>query len=260
MSLNMTYIICVNKVLLLFILEYLSNQSVTKRTSIDCASRRWFHSPDDRPSYTLLNSSSSKYLIQNDNLSLNFSSVSASDEGIYGCIDSGHNRINHICVEVYGECCPHSSYIIIMFTYYVCCIGKAVFASCPHELKCTKNESLTLPANGGSVRFNATVTYIPGGSCGYLQNLTLIKLKKINKTTGKKIKLMCTYRFNEGSCRPNEENSVTLSRGSSGFEFVLTLFNVSADSIGTYEVIVETEHPGAGDKIYLTKRYHVVGK
>ena len=107
MSLNMTYIICVNKVLLLFILEYLSNQSVTKRPSIDCASRRWFHSPDGGPHYTLLNSSSSKYLIQNDNLSLNLSNVSASDEGIYGCLDSGNNRINPIlCVQVYGESCP----------------------------------------------------------------------------------------------------------------------------------------------------------
>ena len=143
----------------------------------------------------------------------------------------------------------------------VCCIGKAVFASCPNGFTCTKNETLTLPANGRSVRFNATVIHVNGGSCGYLQDISLIKLRKINKTTGERIKYMYICRLDEGTCHPNEENSVTLSKGSSGFEFVLTLFNVSANSIGTYEVIVETGHPGTGlNIVQLTKRYHVVGK
>ena len=71
--------------------------------TIECESRRWFHSPDGGPPYMLLSSSSSKHLIQADNLSLNFSDVSASDEGIYGCLDNDDNRNPKLCVQVYGE-------------------------------------------------------------------------------------------------------------------------------------------------------------
>ena len=104
-----TYI-CVNENYF-FILEYLSNESVISMPRINCASQRWYHSPDGGPSYTLLNSSSSKYLIQNNDLLLNFGDVSASDEGIYGCLDSvNHRSYPKLCVQVYGELCPYSSY------------------------------------------------------------------------------------------------------------------------------------------------------
>ena len=76
--------------------------------SIDCPSRRWFHSPNGDPDYTLIDSSSSKYYIQDENLFLNFSdNVSASDEGIYGCLEGDNNRINRTCIRVYGESCMY---------------------------------------------------------------------------------------------------------------------------------------------------------
>ena len=37
----------------------------------------------------------------------------------------------------------------------------------------------------------------------------------------------------------------------------LNNFSVSADSIGKYEVIVESKHPGKGYSIKLKKVYHV---
>ena len=142
----------------------------------------------------------------------------------------------------------------VILTYnYVCCIGKAVFASCPHESTCTENETLILPANGGSVSFNATVIHINGGNCGYQQNISFIKLKKEKK-------VIYLYRFNIGHCDPKYKENVGFSRGNSGLEFMLTIFNVTADSIGTYEVIVETLHPSTNAVKQLTKMYHVVGK
>lgn len=99
--------------------------------------------------------------------------------------------------------------------------------------------------------------YKPGGICNYRQNLTLIKLRKINETT-KKVLINCN--FNDQPCYIADETSVNLSRGDSGFEFGLTLFNVTADSIGTYEVIVESLHPGSGNHLTLIKEFHLVGK
>ena len=138
--------------------------------------------------------------------------------------------------------------------YYVCCTGKAVFASCPHESTCTENETLILPANGGNVSFNATVIHVNGGNCGFRQNILLIKLKK-------EAELIYVYRFDIDNCTLRKEN-VSFSRGNSEFEFMLTIFNVTADSIGKYyEVIVETLHPGTNAlHVPLTKIYHVVGK
>ena len=138
----------------------------------------------------------------------------------------------------------------IIIKYY---IGAAAFAS-------EENETLVLPANGGSVSFNATVIYKPGGSCNYRQSLNLIKLKKINES---KSEIMYICRFDRGSCTLlNEKTSVNLSRGHSGSEFVLTLFNLTTDSIGTYEVFVDLSNPHTGgtSNFPLIKRFHLVGK
>ena len=142
--------------------------------------------------------------------------------------------------------------IIIVCYNIIDYIGKAAFAS-------KETETLDLPANGGSVSFNATVIYSSHGSCDYRQNLTLIKLKKINEITRKQLLYIC--RFNRGPCRPDEKSSVNLSRGDSGSEFVLTLFNVTTDSIGTYEVILESSHPHAGTfHRSFSKNFSLIGK
>lgn len=154
-------------------------------------------------------------------------------------------------------------YAIMMLVYYVCCIGKAVFASCPHESACTERDTLDLPANGGNVSFNATVIHTNSGSCGYQQDdISLVKLIKMNETTGGRSKIsLYLCKFGTDYCPgPNTERNVSLNKGHSGFEFVLTLFNITADDIGTYKVIVEWKHPGTGIHMKLTKMFHVVGK
>ena len=134
-----------------------------------------------------------------------------------------------------------------------------MFASCPQEFKgCTENETISVPADGGSVSFNATVTHIHGGNCGYLQNIEFVKLRKLNETT-RTFELLFICKFMDGGpCRPINFN-LNLSRERSGFEFILTLFNVMADSIGTYEVIVEKKHP-RDDSIEKLCKTLLVGK
>ena len=77
--------------------------------TLNCASQRWFHSPDGGLSHTPINSSHSKYLLQDnsdDTLILNLTDVSASDEGIYGCLEGTNDQMRpELCVKVYGESC-----------------------------------------------------------------------------------------------------------------------------------------------------------
>lgn len=84
--------------------------------------------------------------------------------------------------------------------------------------------------------------YTDGGSCGYLQNISFIRLNKANEMAETSTTLyICD--FEAGPCSPRI-GSVTFSRGSYGLEFILTLFNVTTDSTGAYEVIVGTLHQG----------------
>lgn len=144
-------------------------------------------------------------------------------------------------------------------------VGKAVFASCPHESSCTENEKLYLPENGGSVSFNATMIHIGGGSCGYQQNISLIRLAKKNETTGMfdvLLHLCYTSDMDSGGrCGPFDGHPVSLSRGRTDFEFMLTLSNVTADNIGMYEVMVARIDPRDGtEHAIIFKRFRLLGK
>ena len=136
-----------------------------------------------------------------------------------------------------------------------------MFASCPHELTCTENETLALPANSRSVSFNATVIHIGGGSCGYQQTISFVKLIKINETTGECSKILYVCNNGTGHYGPIGGSNVNLTKGHSGFEFIFILSNVTADDIGTYVVIVEKRDPQSGAfSIKLNKTFHLVGK
>ena len=106
-----------NYIIYIFLDYLLSDLSDHGRVvNINCVSQRWFHSPDG-VNYTVLNSSSSKYMIANDNnnlLRIHFSNVSASDEGIYGCLDGTNDRIQSYvgCLKVYGESCYRSTRVL----------------------------------------------------------------------------------------------------------------------------------------------------
>ena len=176
-----------------------------------------------------------------------------------------HLLLNNAFRCMVGE--PYLTATLHSNKIYVCCIGRAVFASCPRELMgCTENETLCVPADGGSVSFDATVTHIHGGSCGFLQNIDLIKLRKLNETTEQfKPLFICKSEYNwqcmPSSTRSRESLNLNLTRGSTGFEFTLTLFNVTTDNVGMYKVIVEKSRPSSGGTEYLKKIFHLfVGK
>ena len=97
-------------------IEYVPNEGhMTRRTfDINCDSRRWFHSPDGGSSHTRLDT---KHTIDNNNLQLDFSNASGSDEGIYGCLS---RQDNWICVQVHGESCPWPSLFLVTTCGYYC--------------------------------------------------------------------------------------------------------------------------------------------
>ena len=97
----------------IYILEHLLSDR-GQVASINCASQRWFHSPDG-VNYTELNGSFSKYMIANNNmLQINFGNVNTSDEGIYGCLDGTIDQIQSYvgCLKVYGESCYRSTRVL----------------------------------------------------------------------------------------------------------------------------------------------------
>ena len=95
----------------IYILDYLLSDRGRVENINSCVSQRWFHSPDG-VHYTELNGSSSKYMIANNKLQINFGNISASDEGIYGCL-GGANERSYVyvgCLKVYGESCIRVPY------------------------------------------------------------------------------------------------------------------------------------------------------
>ena len=52
-------------------------------------------------------------MVANKILQINFGNISASDEGIYGCLDANNQRDPVGCVKVYGESCYNIISIII---------------------------------------------------------------------------------------------------------------------------------------------------
>ena len=134
-----------------------------------------------------------------------------------------------------------------------------MFASCPHEFSgCSEKELIHIPVNGGSVNLNATVAHLPGGRCGYKQKIKLIKLMSINQTTNESEHLLTCFvdeiPYRQTRLRPFNGNA-SLNNGSSGFEFQLTLFNISAKDSGLYAVMVELDDVGNGGIQYLTKTF-----
>ena len=95
----------------------------------------------------------------------------------------------------------------------------------------------------GSVRFNASLHFIPGGSCGFEQRITNIKMR--NLTSGRNI-------FNNRTSYGVDKVHLTL--GISELEIVLTLLNVdSVHRSGAYDVICGGNDPMTGSRIELRK-------
>ena len=71
--------------------------------TITCSTQRWIYSPDGGSSFTRLNTSNSKYTVLGNDLKINLSTISGSDEGIYGCNHTDGRISDKQCILVYGE-------------------------------------------------------------------------------------------------------------------------------------------------------------
>ena len=116
---------------------YFYSRLLIKWSCPSCRYILWYHSPDG-VHYTVLNSSSSKYVIANNRLQINFGNVSASDEGIYGCLDTNIQRDPAGCLRVYGESC----FISIRVPYHKAAHHLyALAGSCPCSTSCKYNDA-----------------------------------------------------------------------------------------------------------------------
>ena len=138
-------------------------------------------------------------------------------------------------------------------------IGRAVFASCPLGTlaSCASDPTSLSLYNGSSVHFDAIVVHTSGGSCGFRQEIDIVKLSRLNPD---RVLLVCRQRLRE-SCTYTVRNSrVSLSRGNDpGYEFVFTLTGADVSDSGMYEVEVQALHPSTHAVYIITKTFYVTG-
>ena len=123
-------------------------------------------------------------------------------------------------------------------------LGRAVFASCPSgsSASCASNPTSLSVEDGGDVSFDATVIHTPGGSCGFRQEITHVRLKKLNPSFGIADDLLLSCDTSSGQTCGNSR--VSLNRGNDpGYEFVFTLTGANVYDFGMYKVEVEVVHP-----------------
>ena len=145
-------------------------------------------------------------------------------------------------------------------------LGRAVFASCPLGTlaSCASDPTSMSVEDGGNVHFDAIVTHTPtGGSCGFQQEVTNVRLVKINPEFGvsDELLLSCDTHSTTVTC---SNGRVSLSRGydslALGYDFVFTLANASSvEDAGLYKVDVFTQHPTTGLQEQITKIFSLKG-
>ena len=140
--------------------------------------------------------------------------------------------------------------------------ARAVFASCPHNITgCTRDEALSVRA-GENITFNATVTHMSGGSCGFKQRVKCIELMKINDINDMQSLSSCDFGLGQEAPCNNVNNRVSLSGGRDPrYDFVFTLSNsihsdTESDS-GLYQVSIRGKHPATDSHTEVTKTFHV---
>ena len=90
---------------------------------------------------------------------------------------------------------------------------RAAFASCPQEYSgCSKEVPLSV-ASGNPAIFDASITYTPGGSCNFKQEITRVKLTKINGQSNLPNTLLFTCHTDHGAPCLINDNRLSLSRG-----------------------------------------------
>ena len=130
------------------------------------------------------------------------------------------------------------------------------FGSCPQEYSgCSKEVPLSA-TSGNLAIFDASITYTPGGSCNFRQEITRVKFTKINGQSNLPNTLLFTCRTDQGASCLINDNQLSLSRGD-GLDYIFTLSNASPEDAGIYEVVVEGTHPAIGSLITFKKSFHL---
>ena len=154
--------------------------------------------------------------------------------------------------------------IIIIYSYdnvyhFVLVLGRAVFASCPQagsSASCASNATSLFVEDGGDISFDATVIHTHGGSCGFRQEITHVRLKKLNLAFGDDDDLLLSCDTSSDQTCGNSR--VSLSRGKKpGYEFVFMLTGANITDSGTYKVEVEVRHPRSNSDSSITKMFHL---
>ena len=146
----------------------------------------------------------------------------------------------------------------VRFYVLISDLGRAMFTSCPNQfVSCSDNVSLSVV--GGGVRFDATVTHTPGGSCGFRQTITNVQLMKINPKFEIDDELLLSCNTDSVTC---SNSRVSLSRGNDpGYEFVFTLNNaLLGRDDGMYRVDVQVTHPTTSSSRPIMKSFTLEGE
>ena len=135
-----------------------------------------------------------------------------------------------------------------------------MFASCPNDTDGCSGETMLTTTAGGSVDFNATVMYAPGGSCDFQQEISDISLTKINETFGGSETVFYNCPTGEGEmCTTEQSDRVTLDRGNRpGLNFIFTLSDtIYGNDSGLYQVNVSRVDPVTTTKTMFTKQFRL---
>ena len=149
----------------------------------------------------------------------------------------------------------------ILECYIICflfVLGRAIFASCPlgTSASCASDPTPLSIVDGGSVSFDATVIHTPGGSCGFQQEIRLVRLTRLNPEfeVDDQLLLSCNINLKE----PCMDSRVSLSRGNDpGNEFVFTLTGANVNDSKEYKVEVEVIHPSTNSQYTITKLFRL---
>lgn len=110
--------------------------------------------------------------------------------------------------------------------------------------------------DGGNASFNASVIYTAGGGCNLRQDVTHIKLHRIQNGTSRWL-LVYNNMINYKRVTAEREGvRVQVTNRTSGFEFILMLSSAdSASMTGLYEVTMEIKDPSTAFLSSVKKRF-----
>ena len=115
--------------------------------------------------------------------------------------------------------------------------ARAVFASCPSSYDgCSDPENISVTA-GESIYFNASIVYTQGGSCGFIQTISSLMLKRCED-------INCT----SGSTSSGVSPSI-------GRIFILS--NSTIEDSGVYQVVAIVRNPQNGGQTSIAKIFTV---